>query len=142
MNWLTCKCVFSWCCYNYKYSKVFRRYPKQLPSYLKNQPHILVLTCLNRLNAEKNVDQTVISWKWRMYKLEEGDFQPLAILTMLHASKFLLPVQTLYHWSFQSGLLTHLLRCMSFLPIFNLTFIQRKKRMFCCWIFIIWVIKC
>ena len=61
MNCLNFKCVlFSYCDYNCKYSEGFRRYSKHVPSNLKNRPRDLVLTCLNRCEAAKNVDKTVI----------------------------------------------------------------------------------
>ena len=52
--------LFSYCDYNYKYSKGFRGYSKHVLSYLKNRPHDLVLTCLNRFEAVRNVDKTAI----------------------------------------------------------------------------------
>ena len=52
--------VFSYCDYNYKYSEGFRRYLKHVPSYLKNKPGNLVLTCLNTFEATKSVDLTGI----------------------------------------------------------------------------------
>ena len=52
--------LFSYWDYNYKYSEGFRRYSNFVPSYQKNQPCNLVLTCLNRFEAAKNVDKTGI----------------------------------------------------------------------------------
>ena len=61
MNWLNFKyMLFSYCDYNYKYSEGFRRFSNCVPSYQKNRPCNLVLTCLNRFEAGKNVDKTGI----------------------------------------------------------------------------------
>ena len=68
--------VFSYCDYNYKYSEDFRLYSKHVASYLKNRPHDLVLTCLNRFESAKNVDKAGIVQV----------VQSLAILIMLHAT--------------------------------------------------------
>ena len=52
--------IFSYCDYNYKYSEGFQRYSKHVPSYLKNRPHDLVLTCPNRFELAENVGKTGI----------------------------------------------------------------------------------
>ena len=144
--------VFSYCDYNYKYSEGCRLYSKHVASYLKKRPRDLVLTCLSRFESAKNVGKAGIVQV----------VQSLAILIMLHATGCHLEMTKIYHiahvvhgkshithanifslyfWSFQIGLGMHYLRCMSILPIFNLT-LCKGKRMFCCWRFITLVAQC
>ena len=63
---------FSYSDYNYRYSEGFQRYSKHVPSYLKNRPRDLVLTCLNRFEAAKNLDKTGI------VQVESGEFSVIS----------------------------------------------------------------
>ena len=63
---------FSYCDCNYKYSEGFRGYSKPVPSYLKNRPRDLVLTCRNRFKVAKNVDKTGI------VQVESGEFSVIS----------------------------------------------------------------
>ena len=101
--------LFSYCDYNYKYSEGFQRYSKHLLFYLKNRPRDLVLTCLNKFEAAKNVDKTgivhvgsetfsVISHtdNATRYRVSFGNEENMPYCTCSSRKKTYLPVQIFF----------------------------------------------